>query len=65
MPLSMVLGVFSIVTSIATSVTKQSHKLYNAKAKKHSDICILAQTILDGITCLISTAIQNGDISLI
>ena len=63
MPISIVLGVCSVGASIATSITKQTSKLYNAKSKKHHNICIIAQTILDGITCLISKSIQNGDIS--
>ena len=64
-PLSIILGTMTVCTSLANSVTKQTVKLYNTKAKKHSDICIAAQTILDGITCMISKAFQSGDISAI
>ena len=62
-PLSVGLGALAIGSSITTSITKRALKVFNAKAKKHSDICISAQTILDGITCLISKSIQNDDIS--
>ena len=62
-PLSVCLAAVSITSSIGTSITKQTLKVYNIKAKKHSDICNAAQTILNGITSHISQAIQDGDIS--
>ena len=62
-PVSIALGSLGLATSIVSSIVRKLIKVYAVKAKKHSDITVVAQTILDGITCLISKAINNGDIS--
>ena len=62
-PASIALGSLGLATSIASSIARKLTKVYAVKAKKHSDITVVAQTILDGITCLVSKAINNGDIS--
>ena len=62
-PLSLALGCVALSTTLATVITKRLESIYNVKSKKHSDICMTAENILDGKTISLSKAIQDGSIN--
>ena len=61
-PIAIALGAVGITATLAQGITKRLESIYNTKSQKHNDICVIAQTILDGITISISKAIQDGTI---
>ena len=61
-PLSLAMGAVGLTTTLATTITKRLSTMYAVKYKKHNDVCLTAQTILDGITTMLSKAIQDGAI---
>ena len=61
-PLSLAMGVVGLTTTLATTITKRLASIYTVKAKKHNDVCLTAQTILDGMMTILSKAIQDGSI---
>ena len=62
-PITIILGMVGFGTTLTTSVSKRLESIYSAKYKKHDDICIVAQTVLDGISTQLSQSIQDGVIS--
>ncbi len=61
-PIAIALGVVGITTTLAQGIVKRIEGIYTTKSQKHNDICVTAQTILDGIAIAISKAIQDGSI---
>ena len=63
LPVGIALSGTSPLLSLATTITQKSFKIFTVKQEKHDAIKLLAQSNLDGITNIISQAIQDGDIS--
>ena len=62
-PVALVLGGISLVATVTSGITHRLSKIYTVKAKKHHDILVTAQTVLDGITLQISKAVQDASVS--
>ena len=62
-PFSLVLGGISLFSSFTSGISHRLINIYTIKAKKHHDILVIAQTILDSVTLQISKAIQDASIS--
>ena len=62
-PFFVVLEGISLALTVSSVISLRSIRIYTIKAKKHHDILVTAQTILDSITLLISKAIQDASIS--
>ena len=62
-PVALALGGISLVATVTSGITHRLSKIYTVKAKKHHDILVTAQTVLDGITLQISKAVQDASVS--
>ena len=62
-PVALALGGISMLSTVTSGITHRLSKIYTIKAKKHHDILVIAQTVLDSITLQISRAIQDASIS--
>ena len=62
-PFSLVLGGISLASTMVSGLTHRLIKIYTIKVKKHHDILVIAQTILDSVHLQISKAIQDASIS--
>ena len=62
-PIALALGGISLFSTLTSGVTHRLPKIYTVKAKKHHDILVVAQTVLDSITLLISKAVQDASVS--
>ena len=62
-PIALALGGISLFSTLTSGFTHRLSKIYTVKAKKHHDILVTAQTVLDGITLKISSAVQDASVS--
>ena len=62
-PIALALGGISLFSTLTSGITHRLSKIYTIKAKKHHDILVVAQTVLDSITLLISKAVQDASVS--
>ena len=62
-PIALALGGISLFSTLTSGITHRLSKIYTVKSKKHHDILVVAQTVLDGITLQISKAIQDASVS--
>ena len=62
-PIALALGGISLASTLTSGITHRLSKIYNVKAKKHNDILMVAQTVLDSITLKISKAIQDANVT--
>ena len=62
-PIALALGGISLASTVTSGITHRLSKIYTVKAKKHHDILVVAQTVLDGIILKISRAIQDASVS--
>ena len=62
-PIALALGGISLASTVTSGITHRLSKIYTVKAKKHHDILVVAQTVLDGIILKISRAIEDASVS--
>ena len=62
-PAAIAFGSIGILAVITEGVLNKTVQIYTKKSKKHHDIQLAAQTILDGISLQISKAIEDSNIS--
>ena len=62
-PAAIAFGSIGLLTVITQGVLNRTAQIYTKKSQKHHDIQLAAQTILDGISLLISKAVEDGHIS--
>lgn len=63
LPVAATTAALGIGSAIVGTIATRLVKVFALKVKKHHDILITAQTILDGMTSIISKAISDGDIT--
>ena len=63
LPASIALASISLLLSMGTVITRKTIKITDAKSRKHDQTRLLAESKLDSISDVVSTAIQDGDIS--
>ena len=62
-PVAIVLGALGLGATMSQGIIRRTCQIYAKKAKKHNEIYHAAQTILDGISVIVSKAYRDGDIS--
>ena len=63
LPVGIALSGTSLLLSLATAITRKPFKIFTKKQEKHDATKLLAQTILDSTSNIISQAMQAEDIS--
>ena len=63
LPASIALASISLLLSMGTVITRKTIKITDTKSKKHDQIRLVAESKLDSISDVVSTDIQDGDIS--
>ena len=63
LPVGIALSGTSLLLSLATAITQKPFKIFTKKQEKHDATKLLAQTILDSTSNIISQAMQAEDIS--
>ena len=63
LPVGIALSGTSLLLSLATAITRKPFKIFIKKQEKHDATKLLAQTILDSTSNIISQAMQAEDIS--
>ena len=62
-PAAIAFGSIGLLAVITQGVLNKTAQIYTKKSMKHHDIQLAAQTILDGISLLISKSVEDGHIS--
>ena len=62
-PAAIAFGSIGLLAVITQGVLNKTAQIYTKKSMKHHDIQLAAQTILDGISILISKSVEDGHIS--
>ena len=62
-PIAFALGGIGLFSALTSGVAVRLSKIYSLKARKHHDILVVAQTVLDGVHLQISKAIQDSTVT--